>query len=163
MSARDVIIRALGRDVSWLTDIRLGKIEPVCQSPIEAIFGTYFSITLDIIWPGCLVCCDPSIEKDYSGIQFLMMPQYPWQAYRIDWAFRIRGARRPYVFIECDGHDFHERTKDQAEHDRRKDRTIQAADITILRFTGRELYRDPSSCVEQVLLILVDRFEDQAK
>jgi very-short-patch-repair endonuclease len=54
------------------------------------------------------------------------------------------------VIIECDGHDFHERTKEQAEHDRQRDRYMQAHDFRIMRFTGRELFRDPMKCAREV-------------
>lgn len=38
--------------------------------------------------------------------------------------------------IECDGHEFHERTKRQAARDRSRDRAIQAFGYRIFRFTG---------------------------
>lgn len=54
------------------------------------------------------------------------------------------------LIVECDGHDFHERTKEQAAKDRSRDRDAQLADIAILRFTGSELHRDAWGCVRQV-------------
>lgn len=63
--------------------------------------------------------------------------------------------------IECDGHDFHERTKEQARRDRKRDRDLQAAGYRVLRFTGSEIHRDPSA-VAQEIVDAVDR-EIQAK
>lgn len=60
---------------------------------------------------------------------------------------RIRARR---LAIECDGHDFHERTKEQAARDRSRDRALQAAGYTVMRFTGSELYRDPVGCVLEI-------------
>lgn len=54
------------------------------------------------------------------------------------------------VIVECDGHDFHERTKEQAAKDRSRDRDAQMAGFHILRFTGSELWRDPWGCAEKV-------------
>lgn len=54
------------------------------------------------------------------------------------------------VVIECDGHDFHERTKEQAERDRTRDRSLQAAGYLVLRYTGAEIWRDPFKCAEDV-------------
>lgn len=58
------------------------------------------------------------------------------------------------VCIECDGHDFHERTKEQAARDKKRDRELATAGWTVLRFTGSEIWKDPSSCVEQVMELI---------
>jgi hypothetical protein len=55
------------------------------------------------------------------------------------------------LIVECDGHDFHERTKEQAARDRDRDRQAQLAGIEIFRFTGSEIWRDPLGCATQVL------------
>lgn len=52
--------------------------------------------------------------------------------------------------VEADGHDFHERTKEQAARDRQRDRDLQTAGYLVLRFTGSEIYRDPWRCAEAV-------------
>lgn len=67
---------------------------------------------------------------------------------RLDFALVGRGVR---LAIEVDGHDFHERTKEQAERDRSRDRALQRAGWTVLRFTGREVNRDAARCVAEVL------------
>lgn len=61
--------------------------------------------------------------------------------------------------IECDGHDFHERTKEQARHDRRRDREVQSFGLPILRFTGSEIYADAVGCGHQVLRFFIDAAE----
>ena len=48
-----------------------------------------------------------------------------------------------FVVVECDGHDFHERTKKQAQHDKRRDRFLQAEGFPVLRLTGSEIWRSP--------------------
>lgn len=55
-------------------------------------------------------------------------------------------GNKHYAVVECDGHDFHERTKEQAARDRSRDRRLQEAGIRVFRFTGSELYRDPLGC-----------------
>jgi very-short-patch-repair endonuclease len=54
------------------------------------------------------------------------------------------------LIVECDGHNFHERTKEQAAKDRAKDRRAVLDGIDCFRFTGSELWRDPWGCAEQV-------------
>jgi very-short-patch-repair endonuclease len=46
------------------------------------------------------------------------------------------------MVVECDGHDFHERTKEQARRDKERDRSIQALGYKVFRFTGSEVYSD---------------------
>jgi hypothetical protein len=55
------------------------------------------------------------------------------------------------VVVECDGHDFHERTKEQAQRDKARDRAFHAAGYTVLRFTGSEIWKDPDKCAVEAL------------
>lgn len=55
------------------------------------------------------------------------------------------------MVIECDGHEFHERTKAQARRDRQRDRIMTMAGITVFRFTGSEIYRSGESCALEAL------------
>ncbi len=54
------------------------------------------------------------------------------------------------LIVECDGHDFHERTKEQAAKDRARDREVQKAGFEIFRFTGSEIWKDPIGCAKQI-------------
>jgi very-short-patch-repair endonuclease len=64
-------------------------------------------------------------------------------------------ARRPVVaVIECDGHDFHERTKEQAQRDKERDRYLQSKSILALRYTGSEIFRDVFKCTESIRLAI---------
>lgn len=47
------------------------------------------------------------------------------------------------VAIECDGHDFHEKTKEQAAKDKKRDREFQKLGYVILRYTGSEIVNTP--------------------
>lgn len=55
------------------------------------------------------------------------------------------------VVVECDGHEFHEKTKHQAKHDKARDRYLKSQGFHILRFTGSEIYNDPAKCVREVI------------
>lgn len=66
---------------------------------------------------------------------------------RIDFAFILLQEK---LAVEVDGHDFHERTKEQAERDRSRDRAMIADGWTVLRFTGREVFRNPIEGVIEI-------------
>ena len=66
---------------------------------------------------------------------------------RPDFVVLDRGVK---VVVECDGHEFHERTKEQAENDKSRDRLLSSRGWKVLRFTGSEIYRDPVGCVNEI-------------
>lgn len=84
-------------------------------------------------------------------------PQAQIGDYRVDFLLthldKFDGAMVQIV-IECDGHEFHERTKAQAARDRRRDRTLQAAGYPVHRFTGSEIYKSPVGCADEALRAL---------
>lgn len=86
-----------------------------------------------------------------SEFALYCVPQAQDGAFRIDFVFFVRCADKlHFLAVECDGHDFHERTKDQAARDRSRDRALQERGYTVFRFTGREIYADPMKCAGQI-------------
>jgi len=59
----------------------------------------------------------------------------------------IKDGEHPGTIIECDGHDFHERTKEQAQHDKERDRNLQSLGYKVYRFTGSEIFKSRGRCV----------------
>lgn len=76
--------------------------------------------------------------------------------YRVDFLVQFCIFKRgfpdewKYLVVECDGHNFHEKTKTQVARDKKRDRSIQSLGYPILRFTGSEIYRDPDACVNEI-------------
>jgi len=120
-------------------------LQQLCESPIEAIFATAFCLAANEY--GAVHVGPPAPGRGLFSIQC----QAPVLSYRAD--FLICENRDPpsYIVVECDGHDFHERTKEQAERDRRRDREMQSAGFRVFRFTGREIYRDAFKCADEVI------------
>lgn len=91
--------------------------------------------------------------SEQRGEDFIYQTQAHIEKYRADFLFVYNdyeaGIRQ--LVVECDGHDFHERTKDQAAHDRARDRRLQELGYTVYRFTGSEIYRDPIRCALQIV------------
>ncbi len=103
------------------------------MTPIERV--VYFALLSRSVWEN-----------------FKVYPQMPIGRYRAD--FLVIKERYPdkyrYV-IECDGHDFHERTKEQAQHDKKRDRDMQKVGYKVFRFTGSEIWRTTGKCVLEAL------------
>lgn len=136
-------------------------------SPIERVLGT----ALEVFWVGTYNLlamekgCPKIAEFFYSPgvmLEELMenTPPYAlafWHQvkigpYEADFvAYFKRKNRDPvWVGIKCDGHDFHDRTKEQAIHDRKRDRYFQTRGLSIFRFTGSEIWNDPMGVCDQL-------------
>ncbi len=58
------------------------------------------------------------------------------------------------IVVECDGHDFHDRTKDQASRDRERDRALQSLGLRVFRYTGSDVWLDVMSCATETIDVL---------
>ena len=56
--------------------------------------------------------------------------------------------------IECDGHDWHERTKQQAAYDKSRDRDLLKIGIPTIRFTGSEIHHSSERCANDVFAVM---------
>lgn len=111
-----------------------------------------------------------------------VVPQMHLGKYRVDLALMYRGSEYvcsqkfgdlnrvahayvylPTIIIECDGHDYHERTKEQAARDKARDRELQQTGNPVLRFTGSEIYRDSYACAKQVYTFISAASERASK
>lgn len=163
MSAR--LITTLEPNITAMVMYSTLMLRHMCESPIEVALGAAFLVAdrLYYLRPNLGVTLAwASDEKSYRADAVLLIPQFPWNGYRIDFALRVPQYRCGYIFIECDGHDFHERTKEQAARDRAKDRLIQQAGYPILRFTGSEIYRNTGNCADQIFDFVNERTDLKA-
>lgn len=90
-------------------------------------------------------------DPDENPTWVLLNCQIPVFTYRADILLTIRAASgNEYLIVECDGHDWHERTKQQAAYDRSRDRELLAEGIYTIRFTGSEIHHSANRCAQDV-------------
>jgi hypothetical protein len=65
--------------------------------------------------------------------------------------------RWPLAVVECDGHEFHQLTHEQASNDRRRDRRLQRYRIPFMRFTGTDVVRGSEEFAQEVVDFVSDR------
>ncbi len=99
------------------------------ESPIEAILSSAL-----VEW------------VKHHGAAAEVLTQVPVGRYRADIIVQTSGKR---LLVECDGAAFHT-SPDQVEYDKRRDRFFAVMGIPVMRFTGREIQRDPRGCAAQV-------------
>jgi very-short-patch-repair endonuclease len=73
--------------------------------------------------------------------------------YTIDFVVRSKTTNQPRgaVAIELDGHEFHEKTKQQVARDKKRERAIVRAGLPVLRFSGHEIWKSTRACVQEVI------------
>jgi very-short-patch-repair endonuclease len=128
----------------------------LCESPPElAMLYAIALVAWDQFGAGGLIAT--------RGVFLEVQPQAHIGNYRVDFlltmALRDRGTTvsSAQMVVECDGHDFHDRTKEQASRDRARDRELQAVDLPIFRYTGSDVWRDVFAAAYQAVEELARR------
>lgn len=134
---------------SWL--------DQICESPIELALAVAMahraSTTGDLF--DIALRREPSASRTFARI----FAQKTIEQWRVDFWVEFREVDRAIV-IECDGHDWHERTPEQAARDKGRDRYFAERGIPVMRFTGREIWRDPLACADQVVNAIINIYTD---
>lgn len=99
--------------------------------------------------------CKSPIEKLMCAILFQTEAYFEVQEkiekYIVDFLIDLTvGEDCNYIVIECDGHDFHEKTKEQAQHDKERDRFLQMEGYPVYRFTGSEIFNNPLKVLKEI-------------
>lgn len=76
-------------------------------------------------------------------------------SYRVDFILICsnRMGDTSFLVVEVDGHDFHERTKEQVASDNARDRRLLKLGFPVIRFSGSEVFASPKSCAIETLNI----------
>ena len=163
----DRILRDMAPFLQWT----LNEATPACigarasyASPIEYAMAQAFFMLTTTAYSGIATCflADSDIDAEACGnhLERLddgqtyggMFRQVSIGAYRVDFLglyTQVDGLAG--IVIECDGHDFHEKTREQAVYDKARDRFLQLHDYHVLRFAGSEIWRSPILCAATVL------------
>lgn len=123
------------------------------ESPLEEIFYVW--------WEACRRGRGFG-RSDPFALETTVVHQVKVGRYRLDYAIAFNdpktmaeavefGVAPPKIAVELDGHDFHEKTKEQVTARNRRDRDLQTAGWHVFHFSGSEFNRDPKGCVTQVM------------
>lgn len=156
-----------------LTLRNLRRLLTACESPLEQLL----LIELAEIWNAvpvglpddrhlCGRISFPEVDCFTIAVRQQHTIRLTERSYRADFFITVEDynfAKREFVqlvrvVVEVDGHDYHERTKEQARHDRRRDRTFLHEGLPVMRFTGSEIFQD----AHEVALEINDYVIDQA-
>lgn len=126
--------------VSWKA-AQAAECAAKCESPLEVdLLGELLCLSSP---PPSHLCPLPMVE---------ILAQSSIGDYRVDFLIQTTNFEdKPIsIVVEVDGHEFHEKTKEQARRDKERDRFLTASGYVVMRFTGSEVYKNAGECAQQI-------------
>lgn len=131
----------------------------------------FYETFMDILKRGFVIYQDQmvNIKKDdeYFNIQLneneieLQIEAQPdgnmFDGYVPDFVIYMNNLLSGFI-IEIDGHEWHEKTKEQARADKEKDRTYLKKGFIPIRFTGSEVFHNVKRCIDEVFEIIISNY-----
>lgn len=111
-------------------------------SPIEKLF---YAAWYSMQWSYDDFCLTPQWKVEVGGKRLFL-------DFKVSAPFLTRFyIKEPHytIGVEIDGHDYHERTKEQARKDKSRQRLLEKNNYRIIRFTGSEIFKDPMACTDE--------------
>lgn len=140
------------------------------MNQIEKKFYDAFS---DILERGFVISQDQKVEikkddedfyvinlnNDSLEFTFEIQPKVDYLAgYIPDFLITVNNLFSGYC-IEIDGHEWHEKTKEQVRADKEKDRAYLKNGFIPVRFAGSEVYHDAKRCVNDLFEIIINNYQ----
>lgn len=147
---------AVAHQVVNRTNSYLENLTEVVRSPIEqAMLYAIVYLSYDYVEDTKFCVSGWTFGGEGYGLATLVIePQAQIGEYRVDFLITLEDReeflmnknskphlkiKKDYIIIECDGHDFHEKTKEQAAKDKKRDRELQKLGYPVFRYTGSEI------------------------
>jgi len=130
-----------------------------CKSPIEQIMALALDEALNSAW---VIHKEIRLGVEISEIRSQdPIKTQTGNTYIPDFSipvWNISKCEGKMFAVECDGHEFHEKTKEQVTHDKVRERELIAEGYTVIRFSGSEIYNSPFNCAREVFEIIFKYF-----
>lgn len=138
--AKEVFLRALESvSANWKLFFEVFDFSDfICDSPIETIFCMCFEMVSFHTEAG--MCSNKQVEITTEN----------GKKYRVDFIIQDFNTANS-VIVECDGHDFHEKTKQQVARNNDRDLDLKMSGYDVIHFSGSQIYNEPFKCVAKVI------------
>ena len=145
-----------------------------CQSPIEqelllAMIRESLSHSSAVAIGGSIsIITEVHHNIADVGLHIYIIPQYKTGPYIADFMVEcFRGsmwdtAKKSSLLIECDGHDFHEKTKKQVVHGKKRDRYFTKHGYKFMHFSGSEIFNNSDGCAKQIIELVTSECNSHA-
>jgi len=142
------------------------KLEPLryCTSPIEKLMMAAF---LGVDWRPFMTI-PPTIRQPrtpWKKGDLIIAPQFKFGDYVLDFLLVGKGdtGDQKWLNVECDGESHHHTTMDQRDYDRERNKFMRESGIEVIRFRGRDIYKQPAACAHEAATILIDWRQRQSR
>lgn len=129
------------------------------ESPIEQIFITAFEL----------------FTRDKKTIYLFEQEKikYKDKTYYADFVFKADDYLSWLLFgnkiknpsyklvIECDGYEFHQKTKEQVQKDNERELALKMAGYDVLRFSGTQIFNNPLKCAEDTYNYIIKKIQEE--
>lgn len=134
----------------------------VCESPIEIAFLIALAMRIDASKSSHIFYITDDAKDISEKKSICVSPQAKVLTYRADFLIILSNGQgtQEQLVIECDGHEFHERTKEQASRDKQRDRDLQAAGYRVFRFSGSDIYSNAWGCASETYKYIEARMKE---
>lgn len=124
-----------------------------CESPIEQLLA----IEMERVGLRYINLYNPFIE--IIDIEKQAEIKCGRKKYRVDFQIPViyKNQKNLMFVIECDGYEFHQKTKKQVEYDNKRQRDLQKLGYEIIRFSGTEIWNDPYGCACEIKNIILSK------
>ena len=124
------------------------------KSPIEQIFKTAFELYMDLT------------GKEYIFLFSQVPIKINKKKYIVDFFFEKDQYVNQFntdkkIIIECDGYEFHQKTKEQVKHDNEREFDLKMAGYEIIRFSGSQIYNNPFKCAEDTYNFIMKHIKEE--
>lgn len=108
------------------------------KSPIEQMFIIAYYVALSVT--GRFYWLNSQEEIKVEGHNYI-----------VDFLLENGNGIKTKLIVECDGHDFHEKTKEQVTYDNQRDYNLKMQGYEVIHFSGSEIYNNPMKCALKVI------------
>lgn len=124
-----------------------------CESPIEQLL----SMALEELNIKNIYKFNPYV--DVVDVEKQEEIQCGNKKYRADFLIPViyKNQENKCFVVECDGYEFHQKTKEQVEKDNIRMRTLQKEGYEVIRFSGTEVWHRPYKCAMEILNIILSK------
>ena len=133
------------------------ELDKTIESPVEQLFYIEWQFR-KFYDRDLLLELEPQYKDKSTGkyrLDFLF--EFIQEAYLLNsgigWDDVVMQVDTPKLGIEIDGYIWHERTKEQVQYHKERERFLVSNGWKLLRFTGSEVYKNPGKCVDEILEI----------
>lgn len=131
------------------------------KSPIEQIFITAFEMYCYIEGKEEIVLF-PQKELIYKDKKYYIDFVFEADDYLSYLVLQEKIKNKKFkLAIECDGYEFHQKTKEQVQRDNEREYNLKMSGYEVLRFSGTQIYNNPLKCAEDTYNYIMKKIKEE--